>query len=189
MRTITIGIQGDMGSTNERAARFFANKYHWHDIKIKYLVSTENVLRALNEGEIDYGTFAWKSSRGGLVEETQKAIKRYPYNKIDEQAFQLDHALLANAKIDSSRLVTVYSHLQALKEHEPFLVNKFPKIKLAKEIDTAVAAKKLSNNEYPSNSLIIAPIACAAIYNLKIYLENLPTNKGYLTTIYLAQKK
>ncbi len=188
MHKIIIGVQGDIGSTNERAARFFANQYQWTDIEIRYLISTENVLKALEAGEIDYGTFAWSSSRGGLVEETQAAIAHYQYTKVDEHAFQLDHALLTNQSINPNQLVRVYSHFQALKEHRPYLEQAFTQLELVKEIDTAIAAKKMSQGMYPENSLIIAPVSCAALYQLKIYQSDLPTNNGYLTTIYLVKK-
>jgi prephenate dehydratase len=187
MKEIIIGIQGDRGSTNERACIFFAKKHGFKKYKIEYLISTENVLRALNKGEIDYGTFAWESSRAGLVEETQEAIKKYKYKKIDEERFQLDHALLYKIPVDKTKIVNIFSHPQALKEHEVFIKREFPKIKLLAEVDTAIAAKKLHDGEYPGNSIVIAPIACANIYNLNIYLADIPTNKGYLTTIYLVK--
>ncbi len=189
MSKIVIGIQGGVGSTNEKACYFFAHKRGWKNLEIKYLISTDKVLSALEKGNIDYGTFAWESSRGGLVLETQEAIKEHGYQKIDEEKFQIDHALLQLRKhrIDKSKLVRVYSHPQALKEHEPFLVKEFKNIELVEELNTAVAAKKLQNNEYSLNSVIIAPISCAKIYNLGIYLFDLPTNRGYFTTIFLVQ--
>lgn len=189
MSTIRIGIQGDRGSTNERACTFFAHKYGWEDWEINYLISTEQVLSSLVKDEIDYGTFAWESSRGGFVRETQEAIEKYTFQKIDEEKFQLDHALLCNSQIDTLKPVQIYSHPQALKEHEPFLMREFQTAQLREEVDTAISAKKLQNNEYPSNSMIIAPISCADIYGLDTYLSDVPTNKGYLTTIYLVQKK
>ncbi|MBI5415122.1 prephenate dehydratase [Candidatus Peregrinibacteria bacterium] len=184
----TIGIQGDAGSTNEKACKFFARKYQWKNFEIRYLITTENVLRALENNKISYGTFAWKSSRNGLVEETQKAIKKYQFEKIDEVVLPSDHVLLANSKIDSEKVVHIFSHPQALEEHKSFLEKHFAKFSLHEEIDTAFAAKKLSQNEYPQNSLVLAPKSCAKIYGLKIFLENIPTNKGYETTIYLVKK-
>lgn len=183
---LTVGIQGGKGSTNERACLFFAKKHGWKDFKIKYLITTEHVLRALNDGDIDYGTFAWESSYG-LVEETQSAIKKYKYAKIDEQDFHPDHALLCNSKIDSDKPVKIFSHPQALKQHAPFLEKEFKKAELVPEIDTAIAAEKMKNGEYPNNSLVIAPINCAKIYALKVYIKNIPTNDGYLTKIYLVK--
>jgi len=130
MSKITIGIQGDIGSTNERACNFFAQKYGWKDFEIKYLISTEKVLSGLEKNEINCGTFAWESSNGGLVHETQEAIKKYNYKKIDEEKFKLDYAILKNSKIDKSKIVQIYSHPQALKEHKPFLIKEFQNLEL-----------------------------------------------------------
>lgn len=189
MTKIRIGIQGTQGSTNDRACTFFAKKHQWKNYNVQYLISTKKVLDSLNNGLIDFGTFAWESSRKGLVEETQKAIKKYKYQKIDEVKLQSDHALLSNNPIDSSKTVNIFSHPQAFKEHGLFLKEKFPKLKLFDEVDTAVAAFKLKSGDYPENSLVIASITCAKIYNLDVYIKNLPSNKGYFTTIYLVRLK
>ncbi|MFA6106704.1 MAG: prephenate dehydratase domain-containing protein [Patescibacteria group bacterium] len=187
-KKLIIGIQGDRGSTNERAARLFSEKHGWPDYEIKYLISTENVLRALNTGEIDYGTFA-RESRSGLVAETEAAIKKYAYEKIDEEKLQLDHALLASGGIDKSKTVEVHSHPQALLEHGEFLKKEFSELKLIKEADTGGAAKDLSEGKYPKNSLVIASIVCAEMYGLNVYQKDLPGNIGYWVKIYLAGKK
>lgn len=188
MSKIIIGIQGDVGSTNERACKFFVQKHGWKDFEIKYLISTENVLKALNEGKIDYGTFAWKTSREGLVAETQQAIKNYDYQKVDEEDFQLDHVILKNSDVDLNESAKIYSHPQALKEHGSFLESYFEKVELIEEVDTAIAAKKLSDSEYPSNSMIIAPKSCADLYNLDVFLDEIPSNNGYFVTIFLVKK-
>lgn len=185
---LKVGIQGDKCSTNERAFYKFAEKHHWKSFDIEYCISTERVLYALENNKIDYGIFAWESSRSGLVQETQEAIKRHNYIKIDEEKIQLDHALLCKSKINRRELVYIFSHDQALKEHRSFLEKEFPLLTLIKEDDTAIAAKKLQKNEYPRNSLIIAPIGCSNIYGLEIFMEYLPRNEGYETTFYLVKK-
>lgn len=185
---IQIGIQGSKGSTTERACVFFTELLGIMHYETQHLISTENVLHALNKNEIDYGVFAWESSRAGLVQETQEAIKKYAFVKITEQDFQIDHALLTNAHIDNTQTVHVYSHPQALKEHFNFLLSEFADIKLVDEVDTAVAAKRLSEHQYPKNSVVIAPIACGRIYGLDVYHDNLPFNQGYFTKIYFVKK-
>ena len=98
-----IGIQGDKGSANEVACKDFCEKKGISDYKIKYLISTENVLRELNQGKIDLGTFAYKSSRGGLVQETQIAIQKYTFHKIDELDLKIEHALLGIRKLPKNK--------------------------------------------------------------------------------------
>ena len=183
-----IGIQGNEGSTNETACRFFAKKHGWRDFEIKYLITSENVLKALNNGEIDYGTFAWATSNGGHVAETKEAAKKYKFEKVDEHDFFPDHALLSNSEIDAAKTIHVFSHPQALAAHEDFLRSEFENVRLHEEIDTAVVAQYLSEGKYPKNSIVIAPADCAQIYGLKIFSSDLPANKGYKTTIFLVKK-
>jgi len=183
-----IGIQGSKGSSNERACIEFCKKRNIQDCKIKYLVTTENVLKELNQNKISLGIFAFKSSKGGLVEETQKAIKKYPFKKIDEIDLKLDHVLLGIKKLSKTEYNKIVSHPQALKEHKEYLRKHYPNLKLIEADDTALSARKLKERKYDFKTLVIAPKACAKIYGLKIVEENLLANKEYSTTFYLVKK-
>lgn len=187
MKKIVIWIQWDIWSTNEKACKYFAKKNGWNAVDIKYLISTENVLIALQNKEIDYWTFAWESSKAWLVKETQEVIKKYKFQKVDEEKFFPDHVLFSRNNIDINKKIKIYSHKQALLEHKPFLDTKFSNIDYIEEVDTWIAAKKLSDWEYENNSIVIAPIWCSDIFDLNVYLSDLPTNKGYFTTLYLVQ--
>ncbi len=186
-----VGIQGGVGSTNQRAAEVFAQLEGWVDYQIEYLFTTENVLHHVNEGKVDLGVFAWESTVVGVVHESALAVKKYDFEKLAEVKLQLDHALLVNLPIDESQTVYIYSHPQALMVHEPFLLERFSKCELREAKDTAVAAEKLIIGEYPPNSLVVAPMACAGIYGLDLFLsdEAMPKNKGYVTTFHLVRKK
>jgi prephenate dehydratase len=183
-----IGIQGEFGSTNERAAKLFIEKHQVKDAEIVPLRTTKNVLEAINKGQVEYGTFAWESSGGGLVEETQAATKKYSYVKVDELSIQPQHVLFSPESIDKNSPVSVYSHPQALKEHRPFLQDFFPNCTLHEEEDTALAASRLSKGEYPRNSIAIADKSCAALFELQVIDVELPANKNYWTIIYLVKK-
>lgn len=185
---IRIGIQGDSGSTNERAAKHFASGHNWTDCEILPLRTTEKVLSALHKGSIDYGTFAWESSRAGLVQETQEAIRKYTFHKRDEVKLQIDHCLLSTGQILHNNLIRVFSHPQAIKEHRGFLEKYFQEIELHEEVDTAYAANKLRSGDYPTNSIVIAPKACAEVCGLDVYFDDLPSNRGYWTRILLVSK-
>ncbi len=182
-----IGIQGGKGSTNEKAALLFCKKFSWKNVEIVYLITSEEVLKNLHSRKINYGVFAWKST-SGLVKETQEATQKFSFLKKDEIILQLDHALLSKRKIEKEKQVFIYSHPQALREHLPFLKKIFPFLKCQEEIDTALAAQYLSEEKYPENSLVIAPINCAKLYHLNVYQKDLERNKDYFTTFYLVQK-
>ncbi|MFH1727572.1 MAG: prephenate dehydratase domain-containing protein [Pseudomonadota bacterium] len=184
-----IGIQGGKGSSNEKACNEFCRKLNIHNYQIKYLISTENVLKELDQGKIDLGTFAVKSSRMGLVKETQEAIKKYPFKKIDEIDLKIDHAFLGVKKLNKGQYSRIISHPQALKEHKEYIQKQYPNAKLIEAKDTALAARRLKEGKYGCKTLIIFPKASAKIYQLKVIEDNLPTNKGYNTTFYLVKKQ
>jgi len=185
---LLIGIQGDKGSSNERACMKFCKRNIIKDYKIRYLISTENVLKELNKEKINLGIFAVKSSRKGVVKETEKAIKKHSFEKIDEIKLGMDHVLLGIKKIDRNEYKKIVSHPQALQEHRKYLIKEYPQAKLIEAVDTALPARKLKEGKYDDKTLIIASKSCSKIYGLKIIEDNLPTNKGYVTTFYLVKK-
>jgi len=185
---VRLGIQGDRGSANEDACKIFIKRQGWQNPEIVYLINTFNVLKALQKEEIDFGTFAFRTARGGLVEETQEAIKLFPFTKVDEIEMELHHSLFCNGPIDTGKKLFIVSHTHALADHRSFLEETFPDYELFIEEDTAVAAQKLKSGVYPPNTLVIAPYSCADIYQLDVFMEDLPTNRGYITTFYLVKK-
>ena len=67
---IIFGIQGGKGSFNEEAILDYVKKHEIKKFQIKYLFTSEKVLRNLHEGNIDYGLFAIQNAGGGVVEES-----------------------------------------------------------------------------------------------------------------------
>ena len=186
-----IGIQGDIGSSNHSVAIHFARLKNWFDYEIVPLRSTRGVLSAICAEEVDFGIFAWESASGGLVAETQRAIKEFPYNKVDEIVIEIEHALLKEkgASVDRNATVFIYSHPQALIEHKRYLSRAFPKVKYCEASDTGFAAKQLSAGVYPDNSLTISPPLCAQVYNLEILEHNIPYDKESWTRFFIVKKQ
>nr|WP_259411805.1 prephenate dehydratase domain-containing protein [Coxiella burnetii] len=69
----SIGIQGTKGSFSEIAAQEFAKTQHIDDFAVKYLISSENVLRAIENKEIDFGILRWKMRKAAS---SLRALKR-----------------------------------------------------------------------------------------------------------------
>src|SRR4051812_7873084 len=76
----TIGVSGAMGSFSEEAARTFAHKAGIKSYKIEYLISVENVLSALEKGDISLGIFPIENSNGGIVIETVHAMSKHNFH-------------------------------------------------------------------------------------------------------------
>ena len=75
----TIGIQGGKGSFNEQAITYYTERENIRDFELVYLYTSENVLQALDKGEIDFGQFAIENSVGGLVSESIHAMAKYKF--------------------------------------------------------------------------------------------------------------
>jgi len=187
---IKIGIQGEIGSNNHRAAILFAEKHEWSDYTIVPLLGTKNVLSAVESEKVDFGIFAWESSSGGVVKESQQAVKEISFTKVDEIFLDIQHALLIKKgdAVNHESVVHVFSHPQALLEHDFHLKTVFSKFEAHPASDTASAAKLLASDQYPDNSIVISPPICAEIYNLDILENDLPYESDSWTHFYLVQK-
>ncbi|MCB0325110.1 MAG: hypothetical protein KDD69_16110 [Bdellovibrionales bacterium] len=188
MSAVRVGIQGIIGSTNYRAAQLFAERHGWKDLDVIPLINSRQLLSAVAERLVDYGTVAWES-RAGIVLESELAMRDFTFERVDELVLQINHAILIprHGKLDRSETVLVRSHPQALIEHESVLRKTFPQLELVPEEDTALAAKLLSSGAYPSNCVVVAPIECATIYGLEVLLRSLPSNAGYWVRIFLLK--
>src|SRR3989344_1388315 len=76
-KKVIFGIQGGVGSFNEEALLDYVTRHKIKNYEIKYLYTSEKVLRNLHEGNIDYGQFAIHNSIGGLVKESAYALSKY----------------------------------------------------------------------------------------------------------------
>lgn len=188
--SISIGIQGDIGSNNHRVAHLFAEKHRWSDYRVVPLFSTKNVLSAIESGEVNFGTFAWESASGGVVDETQKAVKDFSYIKVDEVVIDIQHALLIRkgSSVHHQFTIHIFSHPQALEEHGSYLKKVFSRFEIYPTLDTASAAKHVASDRCPDNSVAISPPLCAEIYNLDIFENDVPYDSDAWTRFYLVQR-
>jgi prephenate dehydratase len=181
---IVIGIQGEKGSANELACLDFVRKNKIRDYEIKYLVSSENVLRELNKGKIDFSFFA-VSTKLGKVKESEVAMKKYSFKKVGEINYPIVHVLLGLEKRGKEYYSCVISHPHALKMRENYLKKNWPDLKFVEEKNTATAARKLSEGKYNDNTLVLALKECAKLYGLRIVDKKM---KSYYAKFYFVKK-
>lgn len=183
---LTFGIQGGKGSFNEEAILFYLKKANISKYKIKYLYTTEQVLRALLKGDIDRGQFAIQNSVGGLVDESIKAMANYKLKIIEEFAIKIAHALMINKNAKLSDITTVMTHPQVLAQCKKTLSEKYPNLKQVsgeKEmIDHAVIAKLMSENKLPKNIATMGSKVLAEIYDLRMIEDNLQDSSENYTS-------
>jgi len=174
---LVFGIQGGKGSFNEQALMTYLKKHQIKKYRIKYLYTTEKVLRYLYEGKIDYGQFAIHNSTGGMVKESIEAIARYKFEIVEEFAIKIAHYAMKSKVVDTASVQKYLTHPQVIKQCRQTLNTKYANwIVESGEgdlIDHANVAKAIYNGKIAQNIGVLGPKILADIYNLDIVAENL----------------
>ena len=185
-----IGISGVKGSFSEEAAREYAKKWlNKANFEPKYLVSAENVLNAVEKGEVDLGVFPIENSNGGIVIEAVYAMAKHQFSI--EKIFEIDihQNLLVKKGVTAKKIKTVTSHDQALKQCRMYLRRKWPKAQIEEYADTAKAAADLAKGKLPASTAVIASRIAAEIYGLDILEESVQDLKFNFTTFIAAETR
>lgn len=191
-RKIIFGIQGGKGSFNEAAVTQYAKDEGIERYEVRYLYTTERVLRELHKGTIDYGQFAMHNSIGGVVEESARAMARYKFAIVKEFAVKVRHFLMKLPDVPQEKITTIMGHGQALLQCKATLAKKYPH--LAKEsgkgdlVDGARAAKTLSEGVLPRCTAILGPGILSSIYGLEIIGEDLQDMEENYTSFFMTKR-
>jgi len=186
MKTLIIGIQGGKGSFNEKAINTYLKRGKIKNHKIEYLYTSENVMKALDEGKIDVGQFAIHNSIGGIVEESLQAIAKYKFKILDQFAIKISHALMIRPDAKFSEVTTIMTHPQVLSQCAKTLAKKYPKLeKTSGEgdmIDHARVAELMGKKKLSKCIATMGSNILAEIYNLKVVEDNLQDAKENFTS-------
>ena len=185
-KKIIIGVSGSKGSFSEEAAEHYCTKNKINNYELDYLVSVNNVLKALTNKKIDKGVFPIENSNGGIVTEAVYAMAKYNF-KI-EALFEIDvqHFLLALHTKNIGDIKKIVSHPQALKQCRMYLQRRWNGTELEEYADTAGAAMDLSKGELPPDAAVIAPKICSELYELDILEQGIQDLKFNFTTFITA---
>lgn len=183
-----IGVQGIKGSFSETAANHFAQSHRIDNYQLDYLTSSENVLRTVEHGVVDFGIFAIENSLGGVVIESIKALASHRCTIIDMFHIPISQNLLVSPGITADDITEIHSHRQALRQCRQYLAHHFQSCPLIEEVDTAAAARRLRDGELTKTTAVIANKSCAMIYNLELLQTDIHDLKNNLT-LFLGVKK
>ncbi len=181
-----IGVQGGKGSFNDAACQEHCEAVGITDYDIKYLYTSKRVLRALHNGEIDYGQVAMQNAIGGTVRETVHALAQYQCHIVEEFEFLVSHYLMTYPGVDPKQLTAIMSHPQALAQCHQTLQYKYPDLKqmsgTGNLIDNAAVAAALGSGKLDKTIAFMGPEICATYYGLQIIDERLQDMKMNFTT-------
>lgn len=184
--TIRFGVSGEIGSFSEEAALSYANQQGMNPSFV-YLVDVAGVLEALENEQIDLGIFPVVNLQGGLVKPAFLAMGTYPFQFIDEIWLHVYQSLLGLPGTTLKKISQVVSHPQGLLQCKDYLAKTFDGVKQLHWINTAQAAKKLSEGHFDKNSAVIASKRCAALYGLEVLAENIQDSDLNLTAFIVVK--
>ena len=178
-----IGIQGLKGSFHH----IVANNYFEENINlIEYLSFEELILNLFND-IIDYAIMAIENSTAGSIIPNYALIDEYGINIVGEYYLQITHNLMVLKGQSIEDIKEVQSHPMALLQCRDFFKDNAD-IVLIEDKDTAMVAKKISENKIKGLGAIASDLA-SKIYGLDIINANIQTIKKNQTRFVILQKK
>lgn len=159
-----VGCQGTGGSNSETAARkLFKNN------EIIFYNEFEDVFRAVESGEIEFGIIPIHNSTAGSVTQNYDLIREHNVYIARTVKVEITNCLAVKDGVKPEDIKKVYSHPQALKQCSAYL--RECGFEPVESKNTATAAKYVSECEKPCAA--ICSENCAELYGLKILKKNI----------------
>ena len=159
-----IGCQGTSGANSEAAA-----KKVFGDREFTFYPSFEEVFKAVQSGEADYGVLPVQNSTAGSVDSTYDLMAKYPFYIVKMVTLEINHCLAAKKGTKIEDITCVYSHRQALSQCEVFLSK--TGLKKHEYSNTATAAQKVADSNEPIAA--ICSVDCAEKLGLEVIARDI----------------
>ncbi|OQA03604.1 MAG: P-protein [bacterium ADurb.Bin400] len=192
---ITVGIHGIEGCfTHESALRFCEELgIDSSHLDFKYLVEAERVIKAVVDGEIDRGIFAFANSGSGAYVSSTYAMSKYTFDVEAIYGMEILQCLIADPSVNSADEITeVFGHPQAVSQCKRTFAEKYPDIVLTygqDSDDTALCVKRIADGELPKTTATLGSQTAAAIYKLKILEYGMHHDPFNTTTFAIIKRK
>ena len=177
-----IGFQGVEGSFSEEALlNYFGKEAVTSSFRL-----FEDVFKAIDAGDIDYGILPIENSSTGSVNEVYDLLRKYGCHINGEIVLKVKQNLLGVKGASMEDIKEVYSHSQGFQQSAEFF-KEHPSWKLIPYHNTALGAKLVSEAGDISRAAVASERA-AAIYGLDILKENLNFNSKNYTRFVIVGK-
>ena len=143
---------------------------------------------ALETGEVDESIVPIENSLQGCVTDAIDTLIKYENIKVkDEILLEIKQNLMSNKNCTLEEIKKVYSHPQALAQCRNFLEKHLLLEKIIPVESTALAAKKVS--EENETSACICNISCQKEYHLNLLKKSIQDNNFNKTKFWVLSKK
>jgi len=181
-----VAIQGIEGSYSYLAAqKFFGDSDN--KIIFKYKDNFEEVVRSVENEEVDYAMLPIENTTSGSINDVYDALIGSQLSIVGEEIFHVKHCLVALKEVALNKIERVYTHAQAARQCNKFLSN-INNASVEYFIDTARSIKKIkeeNNNYYAA----IASEEAAKLFNVVILRENIANQPGNFTRFLICARE
>lgn len=180
-KSAKVGYQGTRGSySNQAAEEFFGSQEN-----LSAYPAFEDVFKAIDSGEIDYGVVPLENSSVGSVVEVYDLLGKYNCFIVGEKWIRINHCLLGVKGAKVNDVKTVYSKAEALGQaHEYLAKGGFNLISYA---NTALAAEMVAEKGDKSLAAVAGESA-AKIYGLEVLAKGINSDKENFTRFIVISK-
>lgn len=178
-----IAVQGIIGSFHEDAAL----KYFNEKVEVVECKSFTSVCDMVDTDQVDYAVMAIENSIAGSLLKNYQLIRDYHLRIIGEIYLHIQMNLMVVPGVKPQDITDIYSHPIALQQCMEYIEKYFPNAELHEGLDTAGAAKMISE-EKPKNAAAIGNLRSAELYKLDILETGIETNKKNYTRFLILAK-
>jgi len=176
-------IQGYNGCYHQEAAQKYFRR---EDLNTVPTDSFEHLATKLSEeGDEHLAIMAIENSIAGSILQNYRILREHDFRVIGEVYLRIVVNLMAIPGVGIEDLKQVSSHPMAIKQSLQFF-SQHPHVKLVESEDTALAAKRVSDQRKTTRGAL-ASKAAAKIYGLNILAEGIETSKINYTRFFILQ--
>jgi len=179
---MVVAFQGEIGAYSEEAAfQFFGSS-----IQVKPCESLDDVFRAVEQGEVQFGVVPIENSLEGSISRVYDLLLDSSLMVCGETGLRVVHCLIASPETRLDLIKRVYSHPQALGQCQAFL--KHLDCELIPTYDTAGSVKIIKEKGI-TNGAAIASTRAAEIYGMQIITKEIEDNPNNFTRFFILAKQ
>ncbi|OWP84652.1 prephenate dehydratase [Flavobacterium davisii] len=179
---VTVAIQGIRGSFHQQVAQ----NYFGENIEIVECKTFKEVAKQLKKGTVDYGVMAIENSIAGSLIPNYALIDENQLNVLGEYFLKISLNLMALSGQKIEDIKEVHSHPIALLQCAKFL-EKNKHIKVIESSDTAITAKRISEEKRKGIAALAGPIA-SEVYGLEILAKEIQSVESSITRFMILGK-
>ncbi len=179
---VVVAFQGETGAYSEEAAfQFFGSS-----IQVKPCGDLDNVFKAVEQGETQFGIVPVENSLEGSINRTSDLLMDSELKIYGETELRIVHCLITNPGTRMDSMKRIYSHPQALGQCQAFL--KHLDCEIIPTYDTAGSVKMIKEKGIKDGAAI-ASARAAEIYGMQVIAQGIEDNPNNYTRFLILSRQ